>query len=237
MSKRALYFLLLFTLCAQAAKADADGPDTFRVVGIAEGDTLPLHSAPDPEHPIDASLPAEAEGLANLGCVGGLSFDAWQNASAEERAAAIEARWCLIGTDKTIGWAQGKHLGESIEPSSFVVGDRRSDLAGSAWRLSEVDGQSVGALTATLAFGADGRVSGMLGCNQAAGTYAQDGAQLSFGPFAVTRKLCPEEQMALENALSIALPQTQRVLAYEDLLALLDGADRIFAIYHSGAAP
>jgi heat shock protein HslJ len=62
----------------------------------------------------------------------------------------------------------------------------------------------------SLAFAADGRVSGSAGCNNFMGTYTLSGASLKFGPAATTRKLCAQpgvmeqEQQFLKALESVA---------------------------------
>jgi heat shock protein HslJ len=59
----------------------------------------------------------------------------------------------------------------------------------------------------TVAFGADGRVSGSGGCNGFAGTYAVTPPAIKIGPVAATRKFCasPDGVMAQESAFFAAL--------------------------------
>ncbi|HTO06467.1 MAG TPA: META domain-containing protein [Myxococcota bacterium] len=78
------------------------------------------------------------------------------------------------------------------------------------WRLTRLgersdvpDGQSGPALT-LLFDTAKAQVSGFAGCNRFAGGYTLNGAQLRFGPLAVTRMAC-EKGMELEGAYLAAL--------------------------------
>jgi heat shock protein HslJ len=59
----------------------------------------------------------------------------------------------------------------------------------------------------TLAFSADGRVSGSGGCNGYAGSYALAPPAITIGPVAATRRFCasPEGVMAQESAFFAAL--------------------------------
>jgi len=51
----------------------------------------------------------------------------------------------------------------------------------------------------SIKFGADGQVSGNLGCNGFGGDYKQDGTRLTFGPMMSTLMACPEPQMSQET--------------------------------------
>jgi heat shock protein HslJ len=80
-----------------------------------------------------------------------------------------------------------------------------TDLAGSRWLLTTLDGQPVsesssGWATPGIDFANDGQsVSGFAGVNRFGGRYTQDGAALTFGPLALTRRIGPAEQMELES--------------------------------------
>lgn len=72
----------------------------------------------------------------------------------------------------------------------------RRPLTGTTWQLIQLDGRSVqpreGAFSLTLA---EGRVSGVGACNRLSGTYtATEKRALAFGPIAVTRMACPEQE-------------------------------------------
>ncbi len=83
------------------------------------------------------------------------------------------------------------------------------DLAGTAWVLRELDGEFIDAAAAagepswpalSLGFGADGLgAAGHGGLNRFAGRYSQEGAALTFGPLAMTRRAGPVRLMELER--------------------------------------
>lgn len=74
-------------------------------------------------------------------------------------------------------------------------------LAGTAWELVEILMMDDSIFTPenpsdyTLAFSNDGMVSGRIDCNQMSGSYMVDGSQLSFGPLATTRAMCPPDSL------------------------------------------
>ncbi len=64
-------------------------------------------------------------------------------------------------------------------------------LAGTNWVLEDIEGRGViDNLQSTLAFDADGRVSGNAGCNRFAGGASIAGSAVSFGNLASTRMAC-----------------------------------------------
>ena len=87
-------------------------------------------------------------------------------------------------------------------------------LAGTAWRATGINNgrQAVSSLvkdtSVTMAFDANGRVSGSSGCNNYSASYHVDGSNLSFGQAAATRKLCAvpagvmEQEQQFLNALA-----------------------------------
>ena len=93
-------------------------------------------------------------------------------------------------------------------------------VAGTEWRVTGYNNGRqavVGVLagtTLTMAFAADGKVSGSAGCNPYMGTYAQSGESLRFGPSATPYKTCdePEGVMQQEQAFlkSLQLVATAR---------------------------
>lgn len=71
-------------------------------------------------------------------------------------------------------------------------------LAGSSWRLTELNGRAAVAVpddgAPTLQFDAsEPRASGNGGCNQYTGPYTQEGSSLRFGPIVATRRACVDK--------------------------------------------
>jgi heat shock protein HslJ len=89
------------------------------------------------------------------------------------------------------------------------------DLAGTTWRLAEVNGQAtIEALDPlTLSFEAEGRMGGNSGCNGFGGAYAVDGGELKLTEIVSTLRACADEaQNEQEAAIMTAL---QAVAQYE----------------------
>jgi heat shock protein HslJ len=95
----------------------------------------------------------------------------------------------------------GSTGGNTPEPASAAA-----ELAGTSWTIVSVAGNPVvDGSGAGLTFDAGGNVSGSTGCNNVSGSFAVDGAALTFGPLATTRMACEENLMAQETAVLQAL--------------------------------
>jgi heat shock protein HslJ len=112
-----------------------------------------------------------------------------------------------------------------------------SPLAGTSWRLVELNGQAVvGEEPLTLVFAADEpRVSGYGGCNQFSGPYTQNGASLRFGPLISTRRACLEPALnTQETAYFQALESTTRYSIEGGRLVLYRGNQVVARFEPSG---
>jgi heat shock protein HslJ len=113
-------------------------------------------------------------------------------------------------------------------------------LGGTAWQLAELNEQpavvGTGDAVPTLLFAADGaRASGSGGCNQFNGPYSQNGALLSFGPLASTRRACVDEAAnRQETAYLRALESTTRFSATAEQLVLYAGDQAVARLVRSG---
>jgi heat shock protein HslJ len=203
------------------ALAEADGPDFYRLVDVVADDVLKIRAGPGTEHPIVGAIPANADGIANFGCVGGLNFGQWVSATAEERAAARDHRWCRVGYDRTVGWAAGRYLVEGAGPDAFNGGGRLTSLADSEWQVRDFAGEAV-AGEAWIAFQTGGMVTGYSGCNRFNGRYAESPGKIEVGPLAMTRMACPPPMMEIEAAFSQALEAARGMIATHLVLALFD---------------
>lgn len=80
----------------------------------------------------------------------------------------------------------------------------------------------------TLAFSADGSVSGNAGCNNYMGSYTLDGDKITIGPLATTRKMCAEDVMqqealyikALESSATWSVTQILTTRNADDAMAI-----------------
>lgn len=86
-----------------------------------------------------------------------------------------------------------------------------TELAGD-WLLEDLGGRGVmDMVSTTLVFDDEGRVSGSGGCNRYTGSYTFTDGELSFGPLAGTKKMCPEAVMDQEDRFHKALGAVDRV--------------------------
>lgn len=85
-----------------------------------------------------------------------------------------------------------------------------SKLSGEEWSVVQIGTASVAEdAKLTLAFDAEGRISGHSGCNRFMGGFSQDGEVLSFTQIAGTMMACPQPQMDLERQMLEALSATK----------------------------
>lgn len=212
------------------ALANADGPDYFAVTGVETDDVLNLRSKPSASGALIGTIPPDATSVANLGCVGGLTYAEWAEANESERAAAIKTRWCRVGYDRTIGWAAGWFLTEGGGDDQFRAGDMLRDMAGSEWLLREFAGEPAPA-DAWLSFKSDNAVVGNGGCNNFRGNQTLGSNGALFSPMAATRKMCPNTEMETEIRFFQALDQTREIVAYHLVMALFDGNGELLATF------
>ena len=215
-------------LVSANALADATGPDFYRVVDVAPDDTLNMRLGPSADVSVIAEIPHDGDGLANLGCIGGLSFEEWSNATEAERRASLKKRWCLVGYERTIGWVAGWFLTEGGPDDRFNAGAPLGSLRGSEWRLVRL-GETPIEAEATIAFASDGTASGNSGCNRFSGSLEEDGETIAFGPLASTRMACPDPQMSVETGFLQALGTARRAVAHHLVMAFLDEEMKVIA--------
>ena len=96
------------------AKAEADGPDFYRVSGVAADDVLNIRAEPNPHAAQVGSIPPNADCVRNLGCQGGLTFQEFSTLNQTEQAERLKQnpRWCRIEHQGITGWVAGRYLVE-----------------------------------------------------------------------------------------------------------------------------
>jgi putative lipoprotein len=103
-------------------------------------------------------------------------------------------------------------------------------LVDTAWVVTSISGQAVVPdAPPTMAFGADGRVSGTGGCNQYSGPYEIDGAGIQFGDLASTLMLCEGAPGTQETAFFAALDGANAWRIGDDGTLEIAGAGSIIA--------
>lgn len=126
-----------------------------------------------------------------------------------------------------------------------ILAAQPKSLAGTSWRVTAYNNGKqavVSTLTGThlsMAFSNDGRVSGSAGCNTFNGPYTADGAKLSFGPAATTRRMCarPEGVMEQEQRFLAALRTVATARFEGDRLELRTADGALAATLTRAAAP
>lgn len=224
----ALCVALLVCFTSGPVFATADGPDHYRVVDVRANNVLNMRASPDTNGAIVGAIPHDADGIANFGCIGGLTLSEFETATAAERTAARKTRWCKVGYDRTIAWVGGWFLAEGGSEDSFRGGGALMGLAGSEWQVRDFPGESTNA-ESWIAFKADGTVMGNGGCNQFNGGYSEASRSLRFSSIAATMMACPNPQMSVERDLFNALEATREFVATNLVLALFDDNGTLLA--------
>ena len=221
--------MLVWLGTAAGAHATADGPDFFRVTGVAANDVLNLRAGPAARAAKIGEIPHDADGLTNFGCVGGMSFAEYQEATAAEREAAVKSRWCRVMHGTQIGWVAGRFLTEGAE------GDRPGtrallEHAGTEWKLVAFASGTPGA-DVLVRFAARNEITGGAGCNRFTGTYVQRGLDVLIGDLAMTRMMCPEDVMATEARVIDVLARARGIAGGLYTMALFSGDGALLATF------
>lgn len=107
-----LITILITTIAPATVVADADGPDFYRIVGVAPDDVLNIRAEPSAASQKIGEIPHDGDRIQNRGCIRELSFQEWQQASEEDRKIATHRRWCEITFNGIEGWVAGRFLVE-----------------------------------------------------------------------------------------------------------------------------
>lgn len=111
-------------------------------------------------------------------------------------------------------------------PGDAASGAPITDLAGTSWVLLEMGGTvDFAHLVPTLAFGADGQLSGFAGCNQFNAPYAISGAGLTLGSLAMTKMACARPGSVVESTYVEALVSVKTWSIDDSGELHLDGAE------------
>ena len=108
--------LLLLIISSGSALADADGPDYYKVTGVASNDVLNIRSKANPNAKKVGEIPAVANCVKNLGCKGGLTMSEFTVLSKKEQAAILKKRprWCQVEYQGIKGWVSARYLAEGV---------------------------------------------------------------------------------------------------------------------------
>ena len=92
----------------------------------------------------------------------------------------------------------------ACDPSNSA--SQLADLKDTSWTVVSIPQR----VTATMSFGADGRVTGSSGCNRFFGTYETSGQKITIRNIGGTRKICPKVEMSVERELLESLAVVNR---------------------------
>ncbi|MBL8225339.1 MAG: META domain-containing protein [Chromatiales bacterium] len=130
----------------------------------------------------------------------------------------------LASLARAANWRVAAGQLELLSPDGILLASfapQATQLAGTRWRVTAVNNGRqavVGVVTGstlTMAFGADGRVTGSAGCNSYTAAWSQQGDRLSLGPPAATRLPCAEvavmeqEQLFLRALGTVAIARQE----------------------------
>jgi heat shock protein HslJ len=169
---------------------------------------------------------AHDDGRLSIGALGGTEM------ACEEPLMALESAYlaALGGVERfTVDDASLTLDGEVRLVFFEEVPPEPLPLVGTTWDLASIyAGDTVSSVVAgsqlTMALADDGSVSGTAGCDTYMGTYALDGASLSFGPLASTRMTCSEDLMAQEASFLDAMSRVESTAIEGTGLTLLDAS-------------
>lgn len=100
-------------------------------------------------------------------------------------------------------------------------------LGGTSWQLvsygpTSAQQPAAPGVETSLVFGADGKVSGTLGCNGLSGDYTVSDQNVTFGALIVTKMACEEPQMTQENTALQVLTGTASFVITDDGTQMLE---------------
>jgi uncharacterized protein YraI len=111
---RPLALAALIAALAGPALATADGPDAWRVVGVAPDDVLNVRVGPGTEYFVITALPPNARRLQLGTCTPTITqAQYFALTPAAQAQLARYARWCVVSWGgEQLGWVNARFLGE-----------------------------------------------------------------------------------------------------------------------------
>jgi len=105
---------------------EADGPDAWRVVGVAPDDSLNARMGPGTDYMVIGTFDHDARGLIQITCVPLLPAGIYHGLSEEERQ-SLPPRWCLMRSpDFSVeGWVSQRFIEE--DPGAAGAADGEGD--------------------------------------------------------------------------------------------------------------
>jgi len=213
-------------LSAAPVHATADGPDAWRVNGVAANDVLNIRAAPSAGSARVGTIPPGVDGVANHGCVGFLSLVEFERATPAQREAARGQVWCKVGFKQFIGWVAHRFLTEGDRAPDPFLGS----LRGTEWQLIDLAGKPV-EVSAWVGFRPDGAMAGQGGCNRLSARYVERSGAFLAGHVTATRKACPGAMMRTEMNLIRVLEAARDVAGSMWTMGLFDADGRLLATF------
>lgn len=108
-----LAFFFAISLMANAAFADADGPDAWQVTGVSQSSALNIRMGPGTQYPIIGTFSPGEHGLQQVTCVPYHTFAQYQ-ALTKTQVENLPPRWCLMRSadSKRSGWVLQRYIAE-----------------------------------------------------------------------------------------------------------------------------
>jgi invasion protein IalB len=209
-----------------------DGPDFWRVHGVAAGDRLVVHKEAHAQSAVIGELAPGTSGIRNLGCRGLPSFSEWQRMTPPERERRARARWCRIEWNGSKGWVAGRFLVEAPAPKHAA--DRSAFVR--AWEIycrtsgCTIEQKGVGANDVTTLViepvSSNARISIVHRRLPRSGTLAfyTDGEQISAGPMAQLTRSAKDRGVLEPDDITAGL--LKRLRRHKNLVISFAGEER-----------
>ncbi|MEZ5839985.1 MAG: hypothetical protein R3D02_06025 [Hyphomicrobiales bacterium] len=110
---KAIFLSTMIAIVPLPALAEADGPDAYRVTGVARNDVLNIRSGPSARFDIVGTIPHDGRGLRNLAeCTPKPAIDTLATMSPKALKALRQRTWCRIAYGGVTGWVAARYLAE-----------------------------------------------------------------------------------------------------------------------------
>jgi putative lipoprotein len=113
-----------------------------------------------------------------------------------------------------------------LGPAGCLAPTPAAPLHETTWLAEAIGGEGITpGVQSTLRVDSDGRASGSAACNRFTGSATITGTEVSFGPLATTRRMCPPDVMDQEDRYLSALAAARRFVHEDETLRLRDERD------------
>ena len=109
---RCIFAAIIMLTLSATSTATANGPDYWRVSGIAAGEELNMRRGPSVNFNVARKLPHDTRQLLNLGCYPEFDLGEWERLSKKEKKLATDMRWCRVMHQGLTGWIYSRYLKE-----------------------------------------------------------------------------------------------------------------------------